>query len=99
MTVRRSSIAQTIFEASRIGCGTHRFCALKGCFEISDYRSFISRVISKRLTSKKFMSMKKVLGLVALLAAFAFVGGNTASAATADELQAQINALLAQIGS
>lgn len=43
------------------------------------------------------MSMKKVLGLVALLAAFAFAGN--ANAATAQELQDQINALLAQIGS
>lgn len=99
MTVRRSSITQTTLEASWIGCGIHRFCALKGCFEISDYSSFISRVISKRLTSKKLMQIKKVLGLAVLVAAFAFVGASSAHAATAQELQDQINALLAQISS
>lgn len=43
---------------------------------------------------------KKIFGLVALFAAVVLLGGvNTAKAATAQELQDQINALLAQIGS
>jgi len=45
------------------------------------------------------MSMKKVLGLAVLIAAFVVVGASRANAATAQELQDQINALLAQIGS
>lgn len=45
------------------------------------------------------MSIKKVLGLAVLVAVFAFVGVRTTSAATAQELQDQINALLAQIAS
>ncbi len=47
------------------------------------------------------MSMsKKIFGLVALFAAVAlFAGANTVKAATAQELQDQINALLAQISS
>jgi len=45
------------------------------------------------------MSMKKVLGLALLVAAFVVVGASRANAATAQELQDQINALLAQIGS
>ncbi|MEN9405626.1 MAG: trimeric autotransporter adhesin [Candidatus Parcubacteria bacterium] len=43
---------------------------------------------------------KKIFGLVALFAAVVlFAGANTVKAATAQELQDQINALLAQIGS